>query len=117
MAFSMLIARPSAQATSISASDRSVRACARGVGKVDQLWGCFTAHQLLEPLLRALAAVVWAQRPDEPVEIGVTLAEDRSPQVWASLARSLRGDPRHAKPRETLSADPRRSVRNQVTGA
>ncbi len=66
------------------------------------------------PWMRALAAVVWAQRPDEPEEIGVTLAEDRSPHVRGSLARSLRDDPRNEKPRAILSADPRRSVRQQV---
>ena len=68
------------------------------------------------PWMRALAAVVWAQRPDEPEGIGVILAEDRSPRVRASLARSLRDDPRHAKPRAILSTDPRRSVRQQVNG-
>jgi hypothetical protein len=68
------------------------------------------------PWMRALAAVVWAQRPAEPAEIGVTLAKDGSPHVRGSLARSLRGNPRHARPREILSADPRRSVRQQVTG-
>jgi hypothetical protein len=67
------------------------------------------------PWMRALAAVVWAQRRDEPAEIGVTLAEDPSPHVRRSLATSLRDDPRHAKPREILSSDPRRSVRQHVT--
>ena len=66
------------------------------------------------PWMRALAAVVWAQRPDEPEEIGAILAEDPSPHVRGSLARSLRGDPRHGRPRAILSADPRRSVRQQV---
>jgi hypothetical protein len=66
------------------------------------------------PWMRALAAVVWAQRPDEPAEIGVTLAQHPSPHVRGSLARSLENDARHAKPRAILSEDPRRSVRQQV---
>jgi hypothetical protein len=66
------------------------------------------------PWMRSLAAVVWAQRPEEPAEIGVALAQDPSPHVRGSLARSLGDDARHAKPRAILSEDPRRSVRQQV---
>jgi hypothetical protein len=66
------------------------------------------------PWMRALAAVVCAQRPHEPPEIGVVLAKDPSPHVRGSLARSLRDDARHAKPSAILSADPRCSVRQQV---
>jgi hypothetical protein len=65
--------------------------------------------------LRALAAVVWAQRTDQPEEIGVALAGDRSRDVRASLARSLRNADRHESVRAVLSNDPRRSIRHRVS--
>ncbi len=61
--------------------------------------------------LRALAAVVWAQRSDEPENVGLQLAEDSSRHVRGSLATSLQQDARCAKVRTILSEDPRRSVR------
>jgi hypothetical protein len=64
--------------------------------------------------LRALAAVIWAQRPDRHQEVGVALAHDTSPHVRGSLARSLRDDARHAEVRAVLTDDPRRSVRQRV---
>jgi hypothetical protein len=64
--------------------------------------------------LRALAAVVWAQRNDQPEEIGVALAGDRSRDVRNSLAKSLGNDERHESARAILSNDPRRSIRHRV---
>lgn len=64
--------------------------------------------------MRALGAVIWAHRPDEPEEIGLALAEDPSSDVRLSLARNLGDSPRAAKVREVLAADPRRSVRGEV---
>jgi hypothetical protein len=66
------------------------------------------------PWLRSLAAVVWARRADQPSEIGATLARDSSTHVRKSLAISLQNEPRHASARAILTADPRRSVRQQV---
>jgi hypothetical protein len=66
------------------------------------------------PWVRALAAVIWAQRPDQSEEIGVRLAQDPSRHVRGSLAESLGDDDRHAKVRAVLGGDPRRSVRWQV---
>jgi hypothetical protein len=66
------------------------------------------------PWLRALAAVVWAGRADQPSEIGVALARDASTHVRGSLAGSLRDKPHHARARAILTVDPRRSVRQQV---
>jgi hypothetical protein len=65
--------------------------------------------------LRALAAVVWAQRTDQPEEIGVALARDSSRDVRGSLAVSLRNDDRHESVGAILSNDPRRSIRHRVT--
>jgi hypothetical protein len=65
--------------------------------------------------LRVLAAVLWAQRDDEPEEIGVALAQDTSPQVRLSLAAALRPEARHDGIRASMSTDPRRSVRQQLT--
>ena len=67
--------------------------------------------------MRALAAVIWAQRPDLDVEIGLELARDPSRHVRASLVRSLRDDGRHASVREILRADPRRSLRREIASA
>jgi hypothetical protein len=69
------------------------------------------------PWVRALAAVVWAQRPDQPEEIGVRLAQDPSREVRESLTGSLGDDHRHANVRAVLAGDPRRSVRWHVEGA
>ncbi len=66
------------------------------------------------PWLRALAAVVWAKRSDQPAEIGVALAKDPSTYVRGSLARSLREEKYHAAVRAILTSDPRRSVRRQA---
>lgn len=65
--------------------------------------------------LRALAAVIWAQRTDQPEEIGVALARDGSRDVRSSLAGSLRNDDRHQGVRDILSSDPRRSIRQRLT--
>ena len=65
--------------------------------------------------LRALAAVIWAQRTDQPEEIGVALAGDSSRDVRGSLAGSLRNDDRHDSVRAILSNDPRRSIRHRLT--
>ena len=65
--------------------------------------------------LRALAAVIWAQRTDQPEEIGVALAGDWSRDVRGSLAGSLRNDGRHESVRAMLSNDPRRSIRHLLT--
>ena len=64
--------------------------------------------------LRALAAVLLAERNDQPEEIGVTLARDLSRHVRWSLAGSLRGDARQDKVRAIIAHDPRRSVRHQL---
>jgi len=64
--------------------------------------------------LRALAAVVWARRADQPSETGEALARDPSAHVRGSLARSLRNEPRHVGARRILAADPRRSIRRYV---
>jgi hypothetical protein len=69
------------------------------------------------PWVRALAAVVWAQRPDQPKEIGVRLAQDPSRHVRESLTSSLGDDDRHAGVRTVLAEDPRRSVRWHVDSA
>jgi hypothetical protein len=69
------------------------------------------------PWLRALAAVLWAQRPTEPEEIGLRLARDRSRQVRGSLAGGVKDEVRHASVREILIGDPRRSVRRQIGNA
>jgi hypothetical protein len=66
------------------------------------------------PWLRALAAVVWAKRSDQPAEIGLALAKDPSLHVRGSLASSLRKEAYHADVRAILAVDPRRSVRHQV---
>lgn len=66
------------------------------------------------PWMRALAAVIWAQRPDLGEQIGVELARDPSKHVRASLARSLGGDSRHAPCTEILRGDARRSLRREV---
>jgi hypothetical protein len=66
--------------------------------------------------LRALAAVIWAQRTDQPEVIGVALARDWSRDVRGSLAGSLRNDDRHDSVRAILSNDPRRSIRHRLTG-
>lgn len=66
--------------------------------------------------MRALAAIIWAQRPDLPDEIGVQLARDPSRHVRRSLASSLRNEVRHAPCKEILCGDPRRSLRRQVSG-
>jgi hypothetical protein len=66
--------------------------------------------------LRALAAVIWSQRPDQPVEIGLDLARDPSRHVRTSMARSLLDNPRHAEVRAVLTEDPRRSVRRKASG-
>jgi len=65
--------------------------------------------------IRALAAVVWAKRSDQPAEIGLALAHDQSAHVRVPLARSLRKDANHAGVRTILAADPRRSVRQLAT--
>jgi hypothetical protein len=65
--------------------------------------------------LRALAAVMWAQRTDQPEEIGVALAEDWSRDVRGSLAGSLRNDHRYESVYAILSNDPRRSIRRRLT--
>ena len=65
--------------------------------------------------LRALAAVIWAQRTDQPEEIGIALARDWSRDVRWSLAGSLRKDDRHQGVRAILSSDPRRSIRHRLT--
>lgn len=65
--------------------------------------------------LRALAAVIWAQRTDGPEEIGVALARDWSRDVRRSLAGSLRNEDRHDSVRAILSNDPRRSIRHRLT--
>ena len=64
--------------------------------------------------LRAVAAVVWAQRDSEPENIGLRLAEDRSQHVRRSLATSLQPGERYEGVRAELSADPRRSIRSIV---
>jgi len=69
------------------------------------------------PWVRALAAVIWAQRPDQPKEIGVRLAQDPSRHVRESLTSSLGDDDRHAGVRTVLAEDPRRSVRWHVDSA
>jgi len=66
------------------------------------------------PWLRALAAVIWAQRPESHAELGARLARDGSRHVRTSLASSLGDDPAHAEPRAILIADSRRSVRLRV---
>jgi hypothetical protein len=66
------------------------------------------------PWLRALAAVLWVKRPNEPEEIGVRLARDPSRHVRDSLAGGLSSGARHASVREILEQDPRRSVRHRV---
>jgi tetratricopeptide (TPR) repeat protein len=65
--------------------------------------------------MRALAAVIWAQRPDLDEQIGVELARDPSKQVRASLAKSIGDDPRHAPCKEILAGDARRSLRWEVS--
>jgi hypothetical protein len=65
--------------------------------------------------LRALAAVIWAQRTDQPEEIGVALAGDWSRDVRGSLARSLRSGSRYERVHAILSDDPRRSIRRRLT--
>ena len=65
--------------------------------------------------LRALAAVIWAKRTEQPEEIGVALAQDWSRDVRWSLAGSLRKDARHQGVRAILSSDPRRPIRHRLT--
>lgn len=76
--------------------------------------GLLAAHP--SSWMRALAAVLWAQRSDQPEEIGLRLAEDPSVHVRRSLATSLGQEDRHAKVRDVLLLDPRRSVRMWVRG-
>jgi len=66
------------------------------------------------PAMRALGAVLWARRTNEPETIGIALARDAARIVRASLASSLSGDPRHDSVRGILVVDPRRSVRRLV---
>lgn len=63
---------------------------------------------------RALAAWLWANRADEPEELGLRLARDPSLQVRLGLAREVRIDEHTAAVRELLSGDPRRSVRWRI---
>lgn len=69
------------------------------------------------PAMRAMGAVLWARRPNEPETIGTALARDPARVVRASLASALGDDPRHVAVRTILSADPRRSVRRSVSRA
>jgi hypothetical protein len=66
------------------------------------------------PAMRALGAVLWARRMNEPEDVGVTLARDRAKVVRASLASALNDDPRHEVVRAILARDPRRSVRRRA---
>jgi hypothetical protein len=67
------------------------------------------------PAMRAMGAVLWARRPDEPEAIGTALARDPARVVRASLASALGEDSRHDGVRTILARDPRRSVRRRVT--
>jgi hypothetical protein len=67
-----------------------------------------------DPNLRAVAAVIWAQRPNRHAAIAERLARDPSPIVRRSLASSLAEVPAHARVRTILAADPRRSIRNHA---
>lgn len=82
------------------------------IDKVTLPVGVLAAHP--SPWLRALAAVLWVKRPNEPEEIGVRLARDASRHVRDSLAGGLSSEARHASVREILEQDPRRSVRHRV---
>ena len=64
--------------------------------------------------LRALAAVVWAQRRSEAEAIGLQLAKDASQHVRRSLAQALNEDDRHRAVRAVLLGDARRSIRSIV---
>ena len=63
------------------------------------------------PAMRAMAAVLWARRDNEPDTIGIALARDAARVVRASLASAVSDDPRHDAVRAILRDDPRRSVR------
>jgi hypothetical protein len=64
--------------------------------------------------IRALAAVLWAQRSETEEKLGERLARDPSPLVRRSLASSLRDEAAHSAARDVLTRDPRRSVRRAV---
>jgi hypothetical protein len=66
------------------------------------------------PWIRALAAVLWARRPNEAEEIGLQLARDPSHNVRGSLAGAVKSEARHASVRGILAENPRRSVRQRV---
>ncbi len=66
------------------------------------------------PWIRALAAVLWARRPNEAEEIGLQLARDPSHNVRGSLAGAVKSEARHARVRGILAENPRRSVRQRV---
>lgn len=67
------------------------------------------------PAMRAMGAVLWARRPNEPETVGTALARDAAHVVRASLASALGNDPRHDAVRTILSGDARRSVRRRLT--
>jgi len=64
--------------------------------------------------LRAAAAAIWAQRPSEPLDVGLLLARDGSRNVRQTLATSLAPIERHEEVRRILEEDPRRSIRRIV---
>lgn len=68
--------------------------------------------------LRCLAASIWARTPDIAGGFGEALSQDRDARVRRVLASELRGrsDERSAGIRETLTNDPRWSVRAALRG-
>lgn len=66
------------------------------------------------PWIRALAAVLWARRPNEPEDIGLQLAKDASHTVRGSLAGAVKSEACHVSVRQILANDPRRSVRQRI---
>jgi hypothetical protein len=56
--------------------------------------------------LRAVAAAIWAQRPSEPLDVGLLLARDGSRNVRHTLATSLEPIDRHEEVRRILAEDP-----------
>src|SRR6266540_3693075 len=83
MASSMLMARPSAQATSISPSDRSARAWARASGRWISSGGCFTAHKLLECFGGSSQAHRHLRPAAEVGHVGEVVEDQRDPGPFA----------------------------------
>jgi len=81
--------------------------------KVELPIGFLSVHP--SPWLQALAAVLGAQRADQPEAIGLRLARDPSRYVRTSLSGALRNEAHHTNVAAILADDPRRSVRSQIS--